>query len=92
MKRIRVTISGRVQGVNFRWSTNQKALEEGVTGWVKNTDDGKVEAEFQGEDNKVENMLNFVKNGPCAAHVTGLQTEELPVNETLNSFEILSTY
>lgn len=92
MRRVRVTVSGRVQGVNFRWATHQKAIEVGVSGWVRNLPNRDVEAEFQGEEIQVEEMLNYVKKGPPAAHVIGTTTEELPPYEGLDGFEVRATY
>ena len=64
-----VIISGRVQGVWFRASTRKKAQEIGLTGWVKNTEDGKVEAVFEGEEDKVEKMISWCHLGPPFAKV-----------------------
>jgi len=92
MKKIKVLVSGTVQGVNFRWATYYKALETGVAGWVRNTPDGKVEAVFQGDENQIQSMLDYVKQGPPAAIVSGVQTEELPVDDSLTSFEVRATH
>jgi acylphosphatase len=67
---VHVMISGRVQGVWFRASTKQKADELGLTGWVKNTKDGDVEAVFEGEESLVDEMIAWCWNGPPLAHVT----------------------
>lgn len=63
-------ICGRVQGVWYRASTKQKADELGVTGWVKNTKEGNVEAVFEGEESLVDEMIAWCWNGPALAHVT----------------------
>ncbi len=74
-KRIRVHIfvSGRVQGVFFRNSTRAKALELGLTGWVKNLSDGRVEAVFEGEKAQVEQILEWAKSGPPGAKIEALE-------------------
>jgi acylphosphatase len=76
MKRIRVYISGVVQGVFFRHHTKERALELGVTGWVRNLPDGRVEAVFEGEDGSVDRMIAFCKEGPPSAHVTKVELKE----------------
>lgn len=73
MKRIRVYISGVVQGVFFRHHTKERALELGVTGWVRNLPDGRIEAVFEGEDGSVDRMIAFCKEGPPSAHVTKVE-------------------
>jgi acylphosphatase len=73
MKRIRVYISGVVQGVFFRHHTKERALELGVTGWVRNLPDGRIEAVFEGEDNSVDRIIAFCKEGPPSAHVTKVE-------------------
>ena len=66
---IHVLISGRVQGVCFRASTKQKAEQLGLKGWVKNTDEGCVEAVFQGNKNQIIEMINWCHHGPPLAKV-----------------------
>lgn len=67
--RARVLVSGRVQGVWFRASTRRRAEELGVSGWVRNLPDGRVEAEFVGEEQAVRDALSFVAVGPEHARV-----------------------
>jgi len=64
-----VFISGRVQGVFFRYETKRMAIRRGVSGWVKNLPDGRVEAVFEGEKNDVEAMVRFCHRGPPGAIV-----------------------
>ena len=61
--RRRVLISGIVQGVNFRYYTRNAARNCGVYGWVRNLPDGRVEAVFEGEQEKVENMISWCHKG-----------------------------
>ena len=80
--RAHVYISGRVQGVNFRYYTRQRAQSLGLTGWVRNLRDGRVEAVFEGERERVERMLEWCAHGPPAAHVEGVETHwEAPSGE-----------
>lgn len=65
-----VLVSGRVQGVWFRASTKEKAEQLGLNGWVKNTTNGDVEAVFEGEEPKVNEMIAWCHQGPPSAQVT----------------------
>lgn len=71
--RVHVFVSGKVQGVFFRSSTRDVALELGLSGWVKNLADGRVEALFEGKKEAVEKMIEWCKIGPEFAKVTGLE-------------------
>ncbi len=68
----RVLISGAVQGVGFRWRARQLALELGISGWIRNRPDGKVEAVFQGPDIMVREIIDWARKGPKGAVVTEL--------------------
>ncbi len=63
-------VSGIVQGVLFRQKTKQLAESLGVTGWVRNLDDGRVEAVFEGEEKAVKALIDYCKKGPRGAMVT----------------------
>lgn len=67
--RAHVFISGDVQGVFFRANTRDTAVRLGLTGWVRNIPDGRVEAVFEGEKEKVEKALEFCRTGPAGAAV-----------------------
>jgi acylphosphatase len=67
--RRRVVVHGRVQGVFFRDSTRRLALEHGVSGWVRNTWEGTVEAVFEGPPEAVERLVEFSRHGPPGAAV-----------------------
>jgi len=67
--RAHVFISGRVQGVFFRYETRLRAIRNNVTGWIRNLPDGRVEAVFEGERENVEAMINFCHRGPPGAIV-----------------------
>jgi len=68
--RIRVIVEGRVQGVFFRHHTQETAFELGVKGWVKNRRDGRVEAVFEGDQERVEQIIQWCHRGPSEAKVT----------------------
>ncbi len=71
--RARVIIEGRVQGVFFRYHTQEMAYRLGIKGWVKNRRDGRVEAVFEGERNRVNQMIEWCHHGPPEARVTGVR-------------------
>jgi acylphosphatase len=70
--RAHVRVSGRVQGIFFRQRTADKAEGVGVTGWVRNLEDGRVEAVFEGEKEAVEQVVEFCKRGPPRAIVSAV--------------------
>lgn len=79
--RVRVVITGRVQGVFFRMATRNEANSNGIFGWVKNRLDGAVEAIFEGDKNAVDAMLEWCKSGPPHARVERVDIQwEDPVN------------
>jgi acylphosphatase len=73
MTALRVWVSGRVQGVFFRDATQRKAAELGLTGWVCNLPDGRVEALFVGNEDACRRALEFVGVGPPSAVVSGVK-------------------
>jgi len=74
--RVNVVISGRVQGVFFRANTKQKAEQLGLTGWVRNRYDGKVEALFEGEEKVVQEMINWCHKGSPSARVDNVEVRK----------------
>ena len=70
--RVHLLITGRVQGVFFRTSTQEEAQRHQLTGWVKNLHDGRVEVVFEGEEENVEPMIAWCRKGPPHALVKGL--------------------
>jgi acylphosphatase len=71
-----LSISGRVQGVGFRYALAEEARRRGVTGWVRNRRDGTVEAALDGASDAVEAVLAWARRGPPSALVTGVQIED----------------
>lgn len=71
--RVRVAITGRVQGVGFRFHTTRQASERSLSGWVRNCADGGVEAEFQGDEERVSEMVAWCRRGPVAASVSHVE-------------------
>ena len=86
--RVHLWISGRVQGVGYRFSTLKVAQQRGLNGWVKNLPNGQVEAVFEGSLMNVKEMIQWCHSGPTAAAPEQVQVEwEQP--EGLSGFEIL---
>jgi acylphosphatase len=69
MKRVRVLVAGRVQGVFFRATCAEQARRLGLGGWVRNRPDGRVEGAFEGEDGAVDRIVDWCHRGPELAHV-----------------------
>lgn len=69
MRRVRVTVSGRVQGVFYRATCARLARERGLAGAVRNLPDGRVEAVFEGPDEAVQEMIDWSRRGPDLARV-----------------------
>ncbi len=85
--RAHVFVSGTVQGVYYRANTRDAARQEGVDGWVKNLEDGRVEAVFEGPEDAVEAMVEWCHAGSPAAEVDDVAVEyETPRGE--DGFEI----
>ena len=76
--RVRVVVSGLVQGVWFRDSCRERAREHQVGGWVRNRSDGSVEAEFEGPAAAVDRLVAWCRVGPARANVDTVTTEMVP--------------
>ena len=88
LERAHVRVSGQVQGVFFRDSTRQRAEELGLTGWVKNLPDGRVEAVFEGPSEKVREMVRWCEEGPRRASVENVETSFESASGDLEGFEV----
>jgi acylphosphatase len=73
--RAHVFVSGRVQGVFYRATTQEQAQERGVDGWVRNLDDGRVEAVFEGPEDAVDGMVEWCHEGSSRARVDDVEAE-----------------
>ena len=78
--RVRVVATGRVQGVWFRDACRERALAEGVAGWVRNRGDGAVEAEFEGPKPSVDRLVAWFGTGPPQARVDATETTVVQAN------------
>lgn len=86
--RKRVVVSGRVQGVGFRFFVVEQAELLGVIGWVRNLPDGRVEAEIEGSPEKVDKLLDQLRVGPRLSHVTSLDVQDLDSSGTYKDFRV----
>ena len=84
-------ISGRVQGVGFRYSMQHEATRLGVTGWVRNRRDGSVEALVQGSEEAVAALVAWAGRGPAGAKVAELRVASAEPQPSLAGFEQLPT-
>jgi acylphosphatase len=75
-RRVRVVVSGDVQGVGFRWYCREQAVTHGVAGLVRNLPDGRVEAIFEGDPASVDAMVEWCRGGPNWARVEGVEVED----------------
>lgn len=86
--RCHIFVSGRVQGVFFRATTEQMANLLGVKGWVRNTKDGKVELIVEGEKEKLEELIKWLRRGPILARVDNLEIDWQEYKGEFEEFKI----
>lgn len=83
-----ITVSGRVQGVGFRFFTQQTALNLRITGWVKNQNDGSVTMEVQGTPQQIDALITRLKKGNGYSKVVQMKIEDLEVDKGEDRFGI----
>jgi acylphosphatase len=88
MIRFYLKVSGRVQGVGFRYFAEDAARGLSVTGWVRNMPDGRVEAEVQGEAQELKDFFSELRKGPVLSRVKDIEKFEVPVCAEDKLFEI----
>ncbi|WXG43925.1 MAG: acylphosphatase [Promethearchaeati archaeon SRVP18_Atabeyarchaeia-1] len=86
-----VYVEGEVQRVGYRANACSAARRLGVTGWVRNLSDGRVEAMIEGEKESVEKMIGWCNRGPSGSYVTNVKVEWLPYRGEYTSFDIRGT-
>jgi acylphosphatase len=86
--RVHIWVTGRVQGVYFRYAVEELALNRGITGWVRNLPDGQVEGVFEGDEPKVKEILTYCHRGPQYAKVDHVEVREEPFRGEFRGFEI----
>lgn len=88
-QRVHIIVSGRVQGVFFRDFTRQQANNLGITGWVKNLPDGKVQIVAEGEKSKLFQLIEAVKSGPERSNVKDCKIEWTDFKDEFTDFKIV---
>jgi acylphosphatase len=88
IKAVRATVTGRVQGVGFRYTTVAEAQRRGLTGWVRNLTDGRVEVLAQGSPAAVDDLLVWLADGPRAASVLRVDARPVEPDQTSRTFSV----
>lgn len=87
----RYVVSGRVQGVGFRWFVEKEASDLGLSGWVRNRQDGTVEVLAAGSNEKLNKLYDVLQRGPRAARVDNVEVTEAVPTSDLKSFRVEGT-
>lgn len=90
MRAVHALVSGQVQGVWFRQSTRQRARALGLTGWVRNRRDGRVEVWAQGPPEAVDALVDWLWVGPPRAVVMGVESEDCEADPGLQDFLVVN--
>ena len=80
---VRIVVTGRVQGVGFRWHVRESARRESIAGWVRNRPDGSVEMVARGDPGSVERLESSVRTGPPGSRVESVSVESMQVDGSL---------
>lgn len=88
MQHFNIKVTGTVQGVFYRASTKNKAVELGITGWVRNEPDGSVYIEAEGDPDQLNALMSWCRSGPARAKVDDVKTEKLDNVRGYDSFRI----
>ncbi|PIN86658.1 acylphosphatase [Candidatus Woesearchaeota archaeon CG10_big_fil_rev_8_21_14_0_10_44_13] len=87
-KRYKIIVSGRVQGVFFRYTTKKTARNLGLKGYAKNLDDGTVEVVAQGNKDDLDRLVDFCRKGPLLARVDDVNVKEEKAGDEFEGFEV----
>lgn len=88
MERLHAIVHGRVQGVNFRTSTQHEAERLQLKGWVRNKPEGTVEIIAEGERDRLEKLLDFLRDGPSVADVDAINTTWQDATDDFDGFNV----
>ena len=88
LRRVKLLVSGRVQGVYFRMFTQKKAKQLGINGYVRNLEAGRVEIVAEAESELLDKMIAWAHKGPITARVDQVESEDLLVDEAFKTFDI----
>ncbi len=87
MKQVHLFISGYVQGIGYRQFVKSNAQRLGLTGWVRNLSDGRVEAIVQGDKEKIEELITLCKTGPMLSEIKDVEVKWEEAAEEFSSFD-----
>ena len=88
LKALRASVTGRVQGVGFRYSTVNQARKLGLTGYARNMVDGSVEVMAEGPADKLTKLVKWLKQGPPMSHVTGVNVQDMTYSGCYRGFGV----
>ena len=88
-QRIRIIVTGKVQGVFFRQSLKIKAKQNEIFGWVKNLKDGRVEAILEGDKEKINRIIEWAHGGPANARVEDVEIQNEKFIDEFSKFDVL---
>jgi acylphosphatase len=88
LKQLHAIVHGRVQGVNFRYYTQEQAIDLDVVGWVRNLPDRTVEVTAEGSPDQLEKLLKFLHRGPISARVTRVEATWHRASGRLKGFNV----
>ena len=88
-KRVRIFVTGKVQGVFFRQTLKVEAKKNELFGWVKNLKDGRVEAVLEGSDEKICRILEWARSGPAGARVEDVEICNEEFTDEFSSFDVI---
>ena len=86
-----IIITGKVQGVGFRYWLHKAAIQRNVTGWVRNKISGEVEALLIGKDEEINSLINLCEIGPLSSEVTKVQVKNYQKEYLKKSFDIINS-
>jgi acylphosphatase len=88
-KRVRLIVTGRVQGVFFRQSLKAKAIQNNIFGWVKNLQDGRVETILEGNEENIHKLVEWAHSGPANAIVENVEIHNEKFDDEFRKFDVL---
>jgi len=86
-----IIITGKVQGVGFRYWLHKAAMQKNITGWVRNKISGEVEALLIGKDEEINSLINLCEIGPLSSKVTKVQVKNYQKEYLKKSFDIINS-
>jgi acylphosphatase len=92
MKRAHVFYSGRVQGVGFRYTVQDIAFNLGISGWVKNLEDGRVEVVAESEEKNLKEFMDKISKGPLSRYIKDVDLAWESPSKEFNNFDIKLDY